>query len=242
MTLAFSTRGWGADVAPARIVAHAHALDVHDVHLSEPIPQAGTAFGQLRAGGVRVVSVAPALAGDEATFPQALAQAGVCASRVRARAVVVDGGRTGADREAAADGLVRSLHGPLRAGVPLALRNGADAQDLLGFEEIEWLLSEVPTLGFWFDPFAADQRHRMQAGPATQTWVDAYAGRVAGVFVHGGAGEGNRGGSHPTEGGPDWGTLVAALPRGVPWILDLDARLGVGDAADAVRWLRSSRG
>lgn len=237
MTLAFSTRGWGTDAKPAQIIAHARALDVCDVHLSAPSKHAARVRRDLQAGGVRVISVAARGRADAAGFPDALAQAGACAAQLRARAVIVEGGAAGDEREAAADRLVRMLHGPAAAGVPLALRNGSGAQDLLGFEELDWVLSELPALGFWFDPLAAHLRHGLGAGPATQDWIDAYAGRVTGVFVHGG-----EGGSHPTEGGPAWGSLVQTLPRDVPWVLDLEADLDVRDAVDAVRWLRALRG
>ena len=58
------------------------------------------------------------------------------------------------------------------------------------------------------------------------------------MFIHGSGSDG-RGGSHPTDGDLDWDGLLPALPRRIPWVLDLDARLDENDAADAIRWLRS---
>ena len=241
MPLAFATRGLGADVTPERILARAQAFDVRSVLLSTPLPRAAEAHARLRAGGVAVCAVAAAQPADGAEFTQGLERGARCAAALKAGAVVVEGGGAAAHgREAAVDRLARALHAPLAQGIPLVVRNAGAADALLGFEEVEWLLSELPRLGFWFDPMRAEQRQGADAGPAVGAWLDAYDGRVGGVFVHGPGSEGS-GGGHPTDDGPDWDRLAAALPWRVPWVLDLGPGLAEGDAADAVRWLRSLR-
>ena len=237
MRLAFSTRALAAEPSASRILQWAERLDARDVHLAPPVARPRSLHAALRAGGVGVCSVAVAEAADEPRFEDALARAIQTAAATRAQAVVVEGGRRGPDREAATDRLVRALHGPVRAGAPLVLRNRFEADGLLGLEELGWVRSELPELGFWFDPLAAHLVAE-QDGAALVTWLDQVAGTVGGVFVHG-AGSDRRGGSHPTDGGPPWGTLVAALPRRVPWVLDLGPGLDVRDAEDAARYLRS---
>ena len=68
-----------------------------------------------------------------------------------------------------------------------------------------------------------------------------YTGRVGGVFVQGLGGIGV-GGGHPTDDGPDWGTLTEILPRRVPWVLDLSPELPRGDVVDALHFVRSAGG
>lgn len=237
MRLAFSTRGLVDPSDPARILARAERLDARDVHLAQPVAHPRALRAALRSGGVDVCSVAVPLPAHEPAFSSALAQAVTTAGRLRAGAVVVEGGARGEDREQSADRLVRSLHGPLRGGAPLVLRNRRRADDLLGIEELEWVRSELPELGFWFDPLSAWLEGEAD-GDGLVAWLDRFSGAVGGVFVHG-AGSDRTGGSHPTDGGPPWGTLVTALPARVPWVLDLGPALGDGDAEDAARYLRS---
>lgn len=208
---------------------------------------------------------------DGARFATALAEAAACAAALRAPALVVEGGglgsrledrlreaeddlRAGAEaataawraeraeaREEATERALRALYADLRAGVPLSVRPGAGPADLLGFEETGWLLGELRGLGLWLDPARATRAQRLGWGPALDAWLDAYARRCTGVFVQG-LGRDLDAGLHPAEGGLDWGHLARALPRRVPWVIDLAPSRSADALADAVALLRAALG
>ena len=147
-----------------------------------------------------------------------------------------------AAREEAAHRAARALHRSLADGVPLALRNGGRAGDLLlQPDEVEWLLDDLPALGLWFDPARALRAWRLGLGPEPAAWADRLASRTTGVFVQG-LGSDLAGHGHPEDGAPDWGTLGRSLPHAVPWILDLTHALSAADVEDAIRYLRSMVG
>ena len=216
-----------------RLLARGEALDQRLWHLPAPIDGAREARGHLHAGGLSVTSVQTDLAG----LDHALA----CGSALRVRAVVVDGGMLdGEDPEAAADRIVRALHGPLVAGAPLAIRNGAGADAALGFVSTEWVLSELPRLALWFDPAGALARLRAGVGTELTGWMDAYGLRMGGLFVHG-LGSDGTGGAHPSDDGPDWGALLSGLPRSAPRVLAMDPSFDDDAIRDALRLIRSVR-
>ena len=135
----------------------------------------------------------------------------------------------------------RALHAALR-GTPLALRNAGTAADLLlEPTTLEWLLSDLPRLGFFFDPARALRAHRLGLGPQPAAWADRFGSRTGGVFVHG-LGSDLAGHSHPEDGAPEWRLLAEELPRGIPWILDLAPSLAPGDVEDAIRYVESAVG
>lgn len=227
MTIALAARP-GEDAE--RLLARGEALDQRLWHLPGPLAGAREARARLHAGGLSITSVQTDVAGLETAL--------ACGSALRARAIVVDGGTLrGAAPEDAADRLVRALHGPLVAGAPLAIRNGADEHAVLGFVATEWLLSELPRLALWFDPAAAEARRRGGVGTDLPGWMDAYGTRMGGLFVHG-LGSDGRGGAHPTDHGVDWPALWPALPPAAPRVLALDAAHDDATVRDALRYLR----
>jgi hypothetical protein len=138
----------------------------------------------------------------------------------------------------AVEAAARALHGPLKAGVPLAVRNGDGLAAVLQHVETGWLLDALPGLALWFDPARAERAARLGNGPAVTAWLDAYGPRVGGVAAHGlGSGLGGR--AHPADAGPDWGSLAASLPRRLTWVLDLSGSLAAADVRDAVRFLEA---
>lgn len=228
MTTVLAARpGEGAE----RVLARAEALDQRLWHLPAPIDGAREARARLHVGGVSITSVASDVANLEAALR--------CGSHLRARAIVIDGGvLAGADPEAAADGLVRALHGPLVAGAPLAIRNGAGEDALLGFVATEWLLSELPRLTLWFDPPAALARLRAGVGTQVAGWMDAYGTRMGGLFVHG-LGSSGAGGAHPTDDGVAWDALSGALAPGLPRVLVMDPAHDDEAIRDGLRFTRA---
>ena len=227
MTIVLAARpGEGVE----RLLARGEALDQRLWHLPAAIERPREARARLHAGGLSITSLQTDLAGLETAV--------ACGSALRVRAIVVDGGLLqGADPEAAADRLVRALHGPLVGGAPLAIRNGPGEDAVLGFVATEWLLSELPRLSLWFDPAAAEARRRAGVGAEIPGWVDAYGTRMGGLFVHG-LGSDGRGGAHPTDDGAEWPALWHALPPAAPRVLTMDAAHGDDAVRDALRYLR----
>ncbi|MCB9828981.1 MAG: hypothetical protein H6806_04325 [Planctomycetes bacterium] len=162
------------------------------------------------------------------------------ASRARASWVAVRGGRRpreGEDSAPAVDRLARRLYGPLRRGVPLAVLTGG-AGDLLGADELGWLLDDLPALGVVFDVAAAVERARDVGGPEAPDALASVLTRVAWLRVAGRTSSG-REGAHPEEGGLPWGTFSDRAPRGLPWVLDLAPGTPSDEVDDAWRWLGS---
>lgn len=200
MTIAVALDGESADA----VVEGARALDVRTVFLRSPIVRPRALRYALRANGVGVCGV-----GCEGL--SALEPAAQAAASLRAGAVVVDAGPAAEEPEAAVDGLARGLHGPVRGGVPVAVRNGP----LLGREALGWLFEALPRVGFWFDPARVEG--------ALEPWANAYARRATGVLL----------GRHPDAFGRD---LAEAWPLRVPWVLDVaDAH----EREDGIKALRA---
>jgi hypothetical protein len=167
------------------------------------------------------------------------------AARLRAGHVVVEGaGAVAADRtvrERAVEDAARSLHGPLRRGVPLAVRPGSAAGDLLGIEETGWLLDALPRLAFVLDPARARRLHLAEHGPAPEVWAERFGPRTNLIACHG-FGDSDAGGRHPAEDDLAWRVLSEMVPRRTPWLLDLAPDLGVGDLSDALGYLADRLG
>ena len=244
MTVTLATGWLGDEVSGERLLEVARSLEQRAFHAASPPTGAAWLRTELKAQGVRILgvsAVAPAGLSDPHVERalRALEGAVVAASALKADTVVFEGGppEPGGPEEAT-ERLVRAIHGPLRRGVPLAFRNGAGRADLLGFQETEWLLSELPGLDLHFDPARAERAARREEGPSLTAWMDAYAGRCSGVFVHG-LGASGEGGAHPADDGPPWRTLASSLPRRVPWILDPSTALSPAEVKDALHFLRS---
>lgn len=230
MTIVVSARP-GEDAE--RLLARGESLDQRLWHLPGPVAAASEVRSRLHAGGLSITSVQTDVAGLESAL--------AAGSALRVRAVVVDAGPLGDEHpEAAADRIVRLLHGPLTAGAPLAIRNGMSDDAALGFVATEWVLSELPRLALWFDPAAAFARWRAGVGAELTGWMDAYGLRMGGMFVHG-LGSDGTGGAHPADDAPDWADLFGGLPDAAPRVLAMDSSLDDDAVRDALRLVRSVR-
>ncbi len=221
MTVALSTRWSGASAE--KIIAVARDLDVRAFAFDAPPTRPQALRRELKSSGIdaAAVTVDGVTASDENTsrFAERLETAIAAASALRAGAVVVEGGG-GDEREVAVERIVRVLHGGVMAGVPLAVLNGG----VLGFEELEWVLDDLPRLSFWFDPA------RVGEGGDLAAWTERYAARCAGCVARG---------RHPEDLGLPWSTLAASLPRRLVWMFDPNEDLSRSDVADGLRYLRS---
>lgn len=178
-------------------------------------------------------------------WPEAVETTFLVGGRLRAERVVAEGASDVPEdrsrREEAVEDAARSLHAPLRRGVPLAVRHGAKAEDLLLAEEVEWLLDAQPRLGLVLDPARALALHRAEAGPAPAVWAERFGGRTVLVACHG-LGATQTGGRHPAEDGLDWRLVQEMVPGRTPWVLDLAFDLEDGDLVDAIRYLADALG
>jgi len=259
--------GWFAEgTTLARAARRTRDLGLETLALAVPGPVAPGRREDVRALGVAVCGVLLGGAGAaDDDFDRARPAAVQAASALRAPCLVVEGGgfdrRTARDlakreasdapaalalhrevREEAASRAARALWRAQAEGVPLALRNGGAAADLVLDPEVaEWLLDDLPALGLFLDPARALRARRLGLGPEPEVWADRFAARTRGVFVHG-LGSDLAGGSHPEDVAPDWGTLSDALPRGAPWVIDVTHALSAADVEDVVRYLRSETG
>ncbi len=237
MSLALSTRALGAapDLAAAAL-ERARALGCRGLFLAWPWRLGAAAAQGLRAEGVEVAGAQVDLdPGAPAELAARLERALEEAARLRPAALVVDGIGAPAPLAAGVQTLARALHGPLKAGAPLAVRDGGGPGAWLAGEALEWLLSDLPGLGLWVDP-----ARRHAGGEAAADGLDRAARRCAGVFVHARTEAGD--GGHPQEAGVPWEEVAERLPTRVPWVLDLGASLSAEDARDALRYLRSLLG
>ncbi len=232
--VALSTRIFGGVPAPDRLAERLRELDVRQVFFHMPPGQARAVGEALRAAGVESVG---ALSADGT--PATLAAAARSASRLRAGTVVCDAGVCDAavPRERQVEALARALHALLREGAPVAVLPGDVGPALLDDEGLTWLLEDLPGVGLWLDPLHVVRRERAEEGAGLVSLLDRYAGRCRGTFVAG-LGSDGQGGRHPEDDGPDWNTLAALLPRGIPWVLDLDPQVQADELEDAIRYLR----
>lgn len=234
MTPSLSTRIFGDVPETDALVERLRALDVRAVFFHAPPPRPARTGEVLRQAGVAVDGV---FLGSHDT--PALDAAVHAASRLRAGHVVLDGGvrRPGGDRDAEVETLVRHLHALLGRGAPAAVLPGDAGPALLDEEALGWVLDDLPALGLWLDPVRALRRAQAGEGDGLVALLDRHAGRCRGTFVAG-LGSDGRGGRHPEDAGPDWSTLTALLPRGVPWVLDLAPDAEGDELEDALGFLR----
>jgi hypothetical protein len=246
--LAVTTRALGPVGCAPALVAALRALRLSRVVLLDPPPAARAWRPELAAAGIEVAGVAlegvPPDLCDAARSAAGLAAPAAAAAALRAGHLVVPSPRVvpaerAATRERRVEEAARALHGPLAAGVPLAVVNGGRDADLLHLTETGWLLDALPRLALWFDPARALalEAAGLDAGPLA--YADRFAGRVGGVLVHG-LGSDGRGHAHPEDRGPPWGRLGESLPQRVPWVLDLSSRHDAADLRDAARFLEAA--
>lgn len=239
--------GWRETLTGAGIVTRAVAADPEVGASTE-----GTRFSTALAAAIEVAAAlkAPAVVVEGGRIPgaagarladlEASLRKAARGSGEDAAPWLAEGERLRAERrDRLVEAAARALHGPLKDGVPLALRNGDGLDDLVGHAEIGWLLDALPRLAVWFDPARAQRAVRLTAAPALTAWTDAWASRAAGVVAHG-LGSDLGGHAHPEDAGPDWGSLGASLPRRLTWVLDVSGSLSAADVRDAVRYLKAS--
>lgn len=234
MSIALSTRVFGHDVTPEAVLEHLRRLDLRGVMLHRPVRRPAPWREVLRGAAVRCVGVQ-----TPTTPAERFAAGGSCAAILGGATLVIRAPElpAGSDREVMVGELARSLHGPLTAGLPVAVTPGDAGPALLDAEALGWLLEDLPGLGVWLDPVAVMRREAAGEGLGLVALLDRWAGRCRGTFVAGLGSDGS-GGRHPEDVGADWSTLGELLPRGVPWVLDLDAKAVGDELDDAVRFLR----
>jgi hypothetical protein len=234
VTLALTSRALGPTAGADALVARARAIGVPGLVLDDPTPRASGWRDVLKGQGVALLAVRFTRPGPPSAEDLAVAGA------LRVPRVVVGSGpgEPGA-RAREVEALARVFHPMLAAGAPLVLRHAERTGDLLGLEEAGWLLEALPRLALWLDPAWLHGAERDGWGAGPQAWADRWAGRVAGVSVHG-LGSDGRGHAHPEDDGPRWGTLAGALPRGVPWALDVSRDLADDDVREARRYLEAA--
>lgn len=228
MSVALSTRVFGAVPEHEVLVERLRALDVHGVCFHALPARPRTTRAALRRVGVEVVGVAASHRGEPP-----LDAAGVATSQLGASGLIVDAGPLDPNlpRDGQIEALARALHGWLDEGAPVAVLPGEGAGALLDGEALAWLLEDLPGLALWFDPVRV-------AGDAGRLAVlDRWAGRCRGIHVAG-IGADGQGGRHPEEGGTDWEALRAMLPAGLPWVLDLRPEVDADELLDALRFVR----
>ena len=267
MTLALAS-GWLDDRGESRgarpllpAAEAAHAMGFSAVYASAPPSDGARARPVLARLGVSVGGggarppgggragarpPAPPPPGGPLALASAIDRAAEGASSVKARAVAVEAGSlppgaTDAEREAAAEALVRALHAALLRwpGLALGMRNGAAPSPCLAFRETEWVLDALrgKPFGLWFDPTRALLCERAERGPTPAAWAERYGSRTVGIFLHG-LGRGPGGGSghaRPEDDGPDWGTLRGQVPSRATRVLDVGPRVPRDEVVDARR-------
>jgi hypothetical protein len=249
VSVALTSRWLGGRSGPEELARAAREVGVPELVLDDPPPAAARWREPLKAQGVGVSALRTEAVGPPAQTLVELAAA------LRVQRLVVRGGafepprdlageaarepaRLRSARERQVEALARRLHGPVGAGVPLAVQHARAPHELLTLEGAGWLLEALPRLMLWLDPAWALAASRQGWDAAAQDWADRLAGRVAGVSVHG-LGSDGRGHAHPEDDGPPWGTLAASLPRRVPWALDLTGALSSADVREARRYLEA---
>lgn len=234
MSIAISTRVFGPEVSPEAVLEQLRRLDVRGVMLHRPVRHPVHWRDVLRAAGVTCVGVRTPVAPSDV-----LAAAGDSAAKLGGVALVVLAPELpeGADRETLVGELARTLHGPIAGGLPVAITPGDAGAALLDDEALGWLLDDLPALGLWLDPAAVMRREAEGTGAGLVALLNRWASRCRGTLVAG-LGTDGSGGRHPEDVGADWSTLGELLPRGVPWVLDLDATAVGDELDDAVRFLR----
>ncbi len=134
--------------------------------------------------------------------------------------------------------LCRSLH-VLMHEYPetrIALEPGEVLDDVLGFEAMGWVLSDLdrPTLGYWHDVGRLDQRER--AGlPSQARWLDMFATRMFGVHLQDACDDESE--MPPGSGEVDFRMIAEYVPKGVPRVIEISPSHGRAEILQSVRFL-----
>lgn len=134
--------------------------------------------------------------------------------------------------------LCRSLFGLLTEfpDTKLAIEGGTSLVDLLSFESVGLVLSDLAShgLGYWHDTGRIHLRERM--GLAAQgRWLDSYASRMLGVHLQDAA-EGNAE-MPPGAGEVDFKLVKDFLPANAERVLEINSRHGRAEILAAVQFL-----
>ena len=132
----------------------------------------------------------------------------------------------------------RSLH-TLRREFPetkIALEPGLHFNDLLNFEAMGWVLSDLAKLdvGYWHDTGRIHQRE--QAGlPAQGDWLQAFAAQMLGIHLQDASEEEAE--MPPGLGEVDFRQVCEYVPRETVRVVELNSRHGRAEVLSAVRFL-----
>jgi sugar phosphate isomerase/epimerase len=136
------------------------------------------------------------------------------------------------------DHLCRSLHALLSEfpGLRLAVEPGVDVDDLLSFDAMGWVLSDLHKqgLGYWHDIGRIHQRE-LHGLPGQGAWLDAYAERMVGIHLQDAAQ--NEFELPPGRGEVDFRLLAEYLPKQAARVLEVNPRHGRAEILASVQYL-----
>ncbi|HJP00308.1 MAG TPA: TIM barrel protein [Planctomycetota bacterium] len=134
--------------------------------------------------------------------------------------------------------LCRSLHGLHQSfpEVQFALEPGVGFNDILNFEAMGWVLTDLARqgVGYWHDTGTIHLRE--QAGlPGQGDWLEAYGDRLQGVHLQDAAGE--EAAMPPGLGEIDFRRVAEYIPESVEKVVEIDPRHGRAEILGAVQFL-----
>jgi hypothetical protein len=136
------------------------------------------------------------------------------------------------------DHLCRSLHALLSEfpGLNLAVEPGVDVDDLLSFDAMGWVLSDLHKqgLGYWHDIGRIHQRE-LHGLPGQGAWLDAYAERMVGIHLQDAAE--NEFELPPGRGEVDFRLLAEYVPKQAARVLEVNPRHGRAEILASVQYL-----
>lgn len=134
--------------------------------------------------------------------------------------------------------LCRSLHAVLSEfpETRIAIEPGESCMDLLGYESVGWVLDDLSKhgLAYWHDTGRIHLRERAGLEPQGQ-WLDAYAGRLAGVHLQDAAD--GQAEMPPGLGEIDFRLVGGYLAKDAERVLEINPRHGRAEILAAVQFL-----
>lgn len=132
--------------------------------------------------------------------------------------------------------LCRALHQVLQEfpETKLALEPGWHIDDLLTYEAMGWVLSDLERVGYWHDVGRVHQRQK--AGlPGQGQWLEAYASRMIGIHLQDAADQEAE--MPPGQGEVDFKLVADYTPKTAARVLDIDQKHGRTEILASVQFL-----
>jgi len=130
----------------------------------------------------------------------------------------------------------RSLHMLVQesAETVFAVEPGREIDDLIGFEEMGWVLDDLPSLQYWHDVGSIHQREAIGLPPQGQ-WLDAFAPRMLGAHLQDASREEAE---LPIGAGEvDFRLVSDYLPKAAQKVLEIGPRHGRAEILASVQYL-----